>query len=129
LQEGLGGAARDLADSGPEAGAEAAEGVGEGPGEFRNVVEGEDPVVACEGLEIADRGGSGTKGGGAGVDQGAENAGGEGLARGGRTLKDEDGERSIGAKGGEQPGEAAEPVGAAGEVEAGTEGCQGIAGA
>ena len=127
LQERLGCAPRDLADSGAEAGGEAAEGVGEGQGEFGNVVEGEDPVVAGEGLEIADGGGSGRKGRGAGVDEGAENAGGEGLARGGRTLEDEDGEWPIGAKGGEQPGEAAEPIGAAGKVEAGAEGFERIA--
>ena len=51
------------------------------------------------------------------------------LPEAGWTLKDEDGEWSIGAKGGEQPGEAAEPIGAAGKVEAGTEGCERVAGA
>jgi hypothetical protein len=42
--------------------------------------------------------------------------GGEGFAGAGRALEDEDGEGPIGAKGGEEPGETAEPIGAPGEM-------------
>ena len=66
--------------------------------------------------------GVGVKGRGAGIDDGAEDAGGEGFAGAGGALEDEEGERSGGAEGGEEPGEAAEPGGAGGEVEAGAEG-------
>jgi len=84
--------------------------------------------MAGEGEEVADGGGDGGEGRGAGVDHGAEHAGGEGFAGAGGTLEDEEGEWSVGAEGGEKPGEAAEPGGAGGEVEAGAEGVQGAKG-
>ena len=43
-------------------------------------------------------------------------------------MEDEEGEGSVGAEGGEEPGEAAEPIGAGGEVEAGAEGVEGRGG-
>jgi len=122
LQQRLGSGPGGLVGGCAETGGEAAEGIGEGRGEGGDVVEGEDPVVAGEGEEIADGGGDGGEGRGAGIDEIAEEAGGEGLAGGGGTLEDEEGVGSMGAEGGEEPGEAAEPGGAGGEVEAGAKG-------
>jgi len=114
-----------LAEGGAEAGGEAAESIGELRGEGGNVVEGEGPVVAGEGEEVADGGRDGGKGRVAGIDERAEDAGGEGFAGGGRTLEDKDGVWTGGAEGGEEPGEAAEPGGAGREVEAGAERIEG----
>ncbi len=47
----------------------------------------------------------------------AKGAGGPSFAGTRRSLKDEGWEGAVGAEGGEEPGEAAEPVGAGGEVE------------
>jgi hypothetical protein len=55
LLERLGGGSGGFAEGDAEAGGEAAEGVGELGGEGGNVVEGEDPVVASEREEVADR--------------------------------------------------------------------------
>jgi hypothetical protein len=108
-----------------DAGGEAAEGIGDRRLERGDVVEGEDPVVAGGGLEVADGDGDGGEDGRGVVDEGAEEAGGHGLAGAGRALQDEDGERAVGAEGGDEPSERAEPVGAGGEVEEGVEGVEG----
>ena len=88
------------------------------------MVEGEDPVVLGEGEEFADRGRDGGEEGGGGIDEEAKGAGGPSFAGTRRSLKDEGWEGAVGAEGGEEPGEAAEPVGAGGEVEEGAEGGQ-----
>jgi len=121
LLERFGGGAEGLAEGGAETGGEAAEGIGELRGEGRNVVEGEDAVVAGEGEEVADGGRDGGEGSGAGIDHGAEDAGGEGFAGAGGTLEDEEGEGSVGAESGQEPGKAAKPGGAGREIEAGAE--------
>lgn len=92
------------------------------------MVEGENPVVAGESEEVAGGGRDGIEGRGAGVDDGTKEAGGEGFAGAWGTLEDEDGEGAIGVEGGEEPGEAAEPVGAGGEVETGAEGIERVGG-
>jgi hypothetical protein len=125
LQEGFGRGPMRLADSDADTGGEATEGIGERRGEGGNVVESENPVLAGESQEIADGRGCGRQGRGAGIDEGAEHTGGEALAGEGRALEDEEGERSVGPQGAENPGEAAEPVGAAGEIETGAEDIEG----
>ena len=114
-----------LAEGSAEAGGEAAEGVGKLWGEGGQVIEGKNPIVAGQSEEVADGGRDGGEGRSAGIDDRAEYAGGEGLAGAGRALEDEDGERPVGVEGGKEPGEAAEPVGAGWEVEAGAEGLEG----
>jgi len=106
------------------AGGEAAEGVGETGREGGDVVEGEDPVVAGEGEEVADGGRDGGERHRGGIDQVTEDAGGEGFAGAGRALEDEEGIRSGGAEGGQEPRQAAEPVRARRKVEAGAEGLE-----
>jgi hypothetical protein len=116
-----------LAAGDTDAAGEAAEGVGDFGGEGGDVVEGEDPVEAGEGEELA---GGGRKRGerrSGRIDEGAEDAGGEGFAAAGRTAEDEDGIGAVSAEGGEEPGEAAEPIGGTrgAEVEGGAEGLEG----
>jgi len=122
LHQGLVSGPGGFVDGGAETGGEAAEGVGERRGERGNMVEGEDPVVAGEVVEIANGGGDGGKGRKAGVEEGAEDAGGESFAGAWGTLEDEEREGSIGAEGRKEPGEDTEPGGAGGEIEDGAEG-------
>ena len=126
LLEGFGAWAHGFAEGSAEAGGEAAEGIGEVRGEGGEVIEGENPVMAGKSEEVLDGGRDGGEGRGAGIDEGPEDAGGEGLAGAGGSLKDEDGERAIGAEGGQEPGEAAEPVGAGRQIETGAEGFEGV---
>ena len=122
MQQGVGGGPGGFVDGGAETGGETAEGIGEGRGEGGDVVQGEDPVVAGEDVEITRGGGNGGKGRGTGVEERAEDTGGEGFAGSVGALEDEEGEGSFGAEGGEEPGEDLEPGGAGGEVEDGAEG-------
>src|ERR1019366_8298512 len=64
---------------------------------------------------------------GAGACGGGGGGGGEGFAAAGRTTEDEDGIGAVCAEGGEEPGEAAEPIGGTwgAEVEGGAEGLEG----
>ena len=124
--DGLGAAAAELfVEGGAEAGAEAAEGVGDVGGEARRCDRGRGPSGGGRVRRPRGRRWGWRRGGGGGIDEGAEDAGGEGFAGAGRALEDEDGMGSVGAEGGEEPGEAAEPVGVGGEVEAGAEGLEG----
>ena len=81
------------------------------------MVEGEDPVEAGEIEEFAGGRRKLGEGRGGGVDQGAEDAGGDGFAAAGRAAEDEDWVGGIGAERGEEPGEAAEPIGGVGGAE------------
>jgi hypothetical protein len=116
-----------LAAGDADAAREPAEGGGDLWGEGGDVVEGEDPVEAGESEEFAGGGRKGGKGRSGGIDQGAEDAAGEGFAAAGRAAEDEDGVGAAGVKGGEKPSEAAEPIGGVGgaEVEGGAEGVEG----
>jgi hypothetical protein len=116
-----------LAVGDTDAAGEAAEGVGDLRGEGGDVVEGEDPVEAGEGEELAGGGGKRGEGRGGGIDDRPEDAGGEGFAAAGRTTEDEDGIGAVCAEGGEEPGKAAEPIGGTwgAEVEGGAEGLEG----
>jgi hypothetical protein len=91
------------------------------------VVEGDHPVGPSGGDELADGRWRRGERGGCGVDEGAEEAGGGGFAGVRGTLQDEDGIGSLGPEGGEEPGEAAEPVGAGREIEAGAQGFERVA--
>src|ERR1035437_9081625 len=110
-----------------DAAGQAAEGIGDLRGESGDVVEGEDPVEAGEGEELAGGGGKRGEGRGGGIDDRPEDAGGEGFAAAGRTTEDEDGIGAVCAEGGEEPGEGAEPIGGTwgAEVEGGAEGLEG----
>jgi hypothetical protein len=85
-----------LAESDADAAGEAAEGVGDLGGEGGDVVEGEDPVEAGEGEELAGGGRKRGEGRKYGIDDGAEDAGGEGFAAARRAAEDEDGIGSAG---------------------------------
>src|ERR1039457_1975219 len=101
-----------LAVGDADAAGEAAEGVGALRGEGGDVVEGEDPVEAGEGEELAGGGGKRGEGRGGGIDDRPEDA---------------DGIGAVCAEGGEEPGKAAEPIGGTwgAEVEGGAEGLEG----
>ena len=94
---------------------EAAEEVGLLGREGGDVVEGEDGVVVGELEEFAGGRRQGEQGRRGGVGEGAEDAGCEGFAAAGGAAQDEDGIWPIGLEGAEEPGEAADPIGA--EVE------------
>lgn len=89
-----------------DAGGELAESGGEAGGESGDAIEGENEIVAGESAEPGGARGKREKRGGAGIDDGAENARGERFAG---TAEDEDGQRAGIAKGEEQPGENAAP--------------------
>ena len=131
LEEGVAGrvGGSDFGGEGAGAGGEAAEGIVERRGEGGDVVEGEEPVVAGHREQLAGTVGERGEGCGSGIDEVAEEAGGEGFAGAGRALDDQEGAGTEGAEGGEEPSEAAEPAGARREVEAGTKGVQGRGGA
>jgi hypothetical protein len=99
------------------AGGEAAESVGDGAWEGGDVIESQDAVVVGQGEQLALGRGEGGEWGGGGVDEEAEDAGGGGFSGAGRALEDEDGVGRSGGEGGEEPGEAAQPVLGVGEVE------------
>ena len=103
------------------AGGETAEGVGDGVADCGDVIESQDAVVVGQGEQLALGGGEGGEGGRGGVDQKAEQAGGGGFAGAGGALEDEDRIRAGGREGGEEPGEAAQPVLGVWEVEEGAE--------
>jgi len=69
--------------------------------------------------------GYGGEGRGAGVGEAAADAGPESFSAGRGTLEDQEGIGSTGAEGGEEPGEAAEPGVAGGEIEEGAEDFEG----
>jgi hypothetical protein len=92
------------------------------------VVEGENPVVAGEGEEVADGGRDRSERRSTGVDEGAEKPGGEGFAGGRRALEDKEWERAVGTQCGQEPSQAAEPGGAGRKIEAGSKGCERRAG-
>src|ERR1039458_7523278 len=104
-----------LAVGDADAAGEAAEGVGDLRGESGDVVEGEDPVEAGEGEELAGGGGKRGEGRGGGIDDRPEDAGGEGFAAGARTTADEAVLGAVGGEGGEEAGEAAELAGGGGK--------------
>ncbi|HWY48000.1 MAG TPA: hypothetical protein VNX70_11495 [Bryobacteraceae bacterium] len=97
-------------------GGEAAQGVGEARANGAGVIEGENPIVLSDGEQFSYRAGNGEERSGGGIDQGAEHAGGGGLAAGGCTVENENGMRAGGAKGGEEPGGESRAVGVSGEV-------------
>ena len=77
--------------------------------------------LARDGDEVADGARNGSERSDVGIDEGAKNAGGEGLSRGRGALEDKDRERAVGAHGSEQPGQAADPGGSVGQIETGAE--------
>ena len=81
------------------------------------MVEGQEPVVVSEGQQSGFGEREGAKGGDGRVDQGAEHTGGGGLAAARRPLKNEDGVGTQEAAGGQEQGEAAEPVLGTGKIE------------
>ena len=92
------------------AGGEAAQGGGHGGAEGMEVVEGLHPGLISELVQLQFGGGERVEGSDVGVDEAAEHAGSLGFAAAWGALEDEDGEGAGGAEGGEQPGEAAEPI-------------------
>src|ERR1051326_7788746 len=115
-----------LAEGEAVAGGDAAERAGDGGGESRDVVEGEDPIVPREVQELAGGSRDGDEGSRTRVDQDAEDAGGVGFAGGSGATEDEHRIGSGGSQGGEKPGEDAKPGGGIGraEVQDGAEGIE-----
>jgi hypothetical protein len=107
-------AAAGFGDGDAGAGGEATERVAEVRSEAGDVIEGEHPILAGKGEELAGGARGGCELGDAGIDEHAENAGGERFAGRGGAAQDEDGEGALGAEGTEQPGEAAKPGGGIG---------------
>ena len=90
------------------------------------MVEGEDPILARDGEEVAEVEGNRRERGSAGIDQRAEDAGGESFAGARRSL--EEGERAGGAESGEEPGKATDPGSPIREIEPGAKSGEGRAG-
>jgi hypothetical protein len=129
LLEGVRAAGADFLVNGhAHAGGDTAHGIGDVGAEGANVVKGEHPVTAGDPDEFADGSGRRSERSAGGIDQSAEDAGSDRFAGAGRALEDEDGIGSEGTEGGQQPGEAAEPIGAVGQVEAGAQGFERVAG-
>jgi hypothetical protein len=119
-----------LAEKDAGSGGQAAESVREPRRERRNVIEGEDKVVAGELEQVAFRGGQRSEWGSARIDQKAQYAGRKRFAAAGRAAQNEDGKRGVGTERVEQPGERAEPCGSVGwtKIESGAQKLEGVAG-
>ena len=72
--------------------------------EIGAVVEGQDVIVPGQAHEVAFRARAGAKGGGSGIDQAAQHASERRLSAGSRALDQEDGIRTDGTKGRNEPG-------------------------
>jgi hypothetical protein len=81
------------------------------------VIEGEDPILISQFAELFGGGRQRVERVAIGVDAGAEETGGMGFAAVGGALEDEDGVGSVGTIGGEEPDEAAVPIGIGGQAE------------
>ena len=119
LQERLGGGHTSLAGSDAHAAGEAADRTGHCGRELRDLVEGEDPGVACEVEELGDSGGIFQDWRGGGIDERAQKAHRHTLAGTGRALDGEDGDGPVSAEGGEEPRLGPEPVGVGGGIDEG----------
>jgi len=82
------------------AGGESAQGGGKARANGASVIEGENPIVLGDGEQFLHGGGKGEKRSGRGIDEGADHAGGGGLAAGGWTVENENGMRAGGVKSG-----------------------------
>ena len=100
-------------------GGEAAERGGEARANGSGVIEGENPVVLGDGEQFRSGVGKGKERSSGGIDEGAEHAGGGGLAAGGRTVENKNRMRTGGAECGEEPDGEASAVGVGREVEGG----------
>ena len=101
------------------AGGEAAQGVGKTRANGASVIEGENPIVLGDGEQFLHGARKSEKRSSRGIDEGADHAGGGGLAAGGRPVENENGMRADGVKSGEKPGGEAGAVGVSREVEGG----------
>jgi hypothetical protein len=99
--DGEGVAVARFVEPAAHAGGEAAEGGGEMGGNRGDMIEGQQVVLPGEFVQVALGVGERVEGGGGGIDEGAEEACGGGLAGAGGTAQDEDGVGAAGAERGE----------------------------